>query len=152
MNLNVYLKTSNVSLGFFKLWLVSVFLWSCYGRHYTNILKHYFCSALSDEEKQQIISSAIIPVFLLGILTSYSKVSIVISFVFSSWVFWINLCLWLSHEFYVIYKICCNFMNDLCPIYRRLIRRMWSPLWKIHSRHLLLSKKTRILCIWFVRN
>ncbi|CAB4014263.1 lisH domain and HEAT repeat-containing KIAA1468 homolog [Paramuricea clavata] len=29
--------------------------------------------SLSDEEKQQVISSAIIPVFLLGILTSYSK-------------------------------------------------------------------------------
>ena len=34
-----------------------------------------FCPALSEEEKQQIISSAIIPVYLLGILTSYAKVS-----------------------------------------------------------------------------
>ena len=33
------------------------------------------CPALSKEEKQQIISSAIIPVYLLGILTSYVKVS-----------------------------------------------------------------------------
>jgi hypothetical protein len=35
-----------------------------------------FLSALSDEEKQQVISSAIIPVFFLGILTSYSNVSL----------------------------------------------------------------------------
>lgn len=35
-----------------------------------------FCLALSEEQKQQIISSAIIPVYLLGILTSYAKVSI----------------------------------------------------------------------------
>lgn len=40
-----------------------------------------FLLALSGEEKQQIITSSIIPVFLLSVLTSYSKVS-TMSFVF----------------------------------------------------------------------
>ena len=92
-----------------------------------------FCLALSNEEKQQIISSAIIPVFLLGILTSYTRVSI-------------NC---IVRNFVAIFRS--NNINVMSWfVFRRMIKKMWSLLWKIRWLRLLQSKMICILCIWFL--